>query len=125
MNQIKAKEDVRLLDGKQVVVIGFFRKSFTANKKRGVKTFTGRAHLEIITQSKDKLILNLGQRTSEEFEKFTGQKVRMTGKIDFDPAARHYQQYAMASELYNEPVMAMPISGPSALLDIQNIEVVT
>ena len=124
MTHITSKEDLKRLDGKQVFVIGFFRKSLTARKKRGVKVFSGSAHLEINTQLHDQFILNLGQRNTEDFEKYTDQKVKILGTIDFDPAARYYQQHIMTSELYNEPVMAMPISGPPALLNIQSIEII-
>ena len=121
MNQIHSKEDLKLLDGQQVMVIGIFRKSLTTTQRRGAGTFIGQAHIEVLLQSQEKVIIGLGQRKPNDFKQFTDQKVKVIGTINFDPAARHYEKHLIASEIYHEPIMAMPISGPSQLLDIQTI----
>ena len=125
MHQIQKKEDLRLLDGQQVSVVGIFKKSLTSTQRRGAGTFIGQAHIEVLLQSQEKVIIGLGQRKPKDFEIFTDQKVKVIGTIDFDPAARQYEKHLIASEIYHEPIMAMPISGPSQLLGIQTIELIT
>ena len=107
---IRTHSRLEPLDGREIVVIGTFRKSLTPLKKRGPGEFLGHAHIEM----DGGFIVELGKRAPSEFESYTGQVVGVTGTLDYDP-------YKHARESNAEH--ARVISGPPQLHDIVSIEV--
>ena len=90
----RSGKDLAGNDGKRVRLVGVYRKSLTARKMRGPRTFHGYVHIELQGLARDhdprgppgKPIVELvGKRDPSEVERFVDRRVRVDGVLDLDP----------------------------------------
>ena len=106
---ISAQTELERHDGKEITIIGTFRKSMTKRKMGGTGTFLGEAHIEM----DNGFIVDIGKRDSKDFESYTDATVRVTGKLRFDP----YKE-----DRESDAIHARVIFGHPQLNDIVRIE---
>lgn len=82
------------LDGHKIRLVGLYRKSLTARKMRGPKTFRGEVHIELVGSAADhdaraaatsKAIVTIGVRPPEEVDRLVDQRVEVDGVLVLDP----------------------------------------
>lgn len=94
IRKCRSGKDLASSDGKKVRLVGIYRKSLTAKKMRGPKTFLGFVEIELEGQASDysstagpgKPIVQLvGKRPDEEVVRLVDKRVRVDGVLDLDP----------------------------------------
>ena len=111
---VDRSENIKQFDGQTIWIKGIFRKSLTKRKMRDPGTFMGAAHIEFAAPDVDEeFIIELGKRSTQDFEQFTNKHVKVLGELLFDP-------YKESRE--SDDISARIVMGPPKLLSIQKIQ---